>query len=87
MGGGARPVLRGSPSEHRYDVDLAPLSPVAEILGLAMVVAALATSTKIPGWVADYGIMVIVAAVLYLAVAIGLVRWGAEHRREPPRDT
>ncbi|MGW4329983.1 hypothetical protein ACWEKR_29320 [Nocardia sp. NPDC004573] len=51
-----------------------------------MVVAALATLTRIPGWTSDYGVLVVAAIVLYLAIATGLVHWGGEHRRDRPRD-
>lgn len=61
-------------------MDLAPLGPVAEVLGSAMVVAALAALMRIPGWTADYGVVVVAAAILYLAIAAGLVRWGIGHR-------
>ncbi|MGQ4616235.1 hypothetical protein [Nocardia sp. R7R-8] len=86
MGGRTRRVPGPSSSE-RHDTDLAPLGPVAEILGLVMVVVALSASTRIPGWASDYGIMVIAAAILYLAVAAGLVRWGIGRRHDPHRDT
>lgn len=52
-----------------------------------MVVAALATLTRIPGWTSDYGVLVIAAVVLYLALATGLVRWGGEHRRDRRSDS
>ncbi|MEU2122162.1 hypothetical protein [Nocardia niwae] len=81
---GARLRPIASPRGHQ-DTNLASLGPVAEILGLAMVVAALATLTRIPGWTSDYGVLVIAAVVLYPAVATGLVRWGGEHRRDLPR--
>ncbi|MFI9409055.1 hypothetical protein [Nocardia gamkensis] len=67
--------------------DLAPLGPVAEVSGLAMVVAALAALTRIPAWTADYGVLVVAAAILYLAIAAGLVHWGVEQQGECSRDT
>ncbi|MER7448861.1 hypothetical protein ABTW96_01070 [Nocardia beijingensis] len=84
--GGDGPLLR-TPLVEGHDVDLAPLGPVAEVLGLTMVVAVLAALSRIPAWTSDYGVMVIAAVILYLAVATGLVRWGGEHRRDRCRDT
>ncbi|MGK8522962.1 hypothetical protein ACRS6B_16005 [Nocardia asteroides] len=71
---GARPAPARSPAE-RHDADLAPLAPVAAIVGSAMVVAGFAALTSIAGWTSDYGVMVIAAVLLYLAIATGLVRW------------
>ncbi|WP_327118671.1 phage holin family protein [Nocardia sp. NBC_01730] len=63
------------------DPDLALLAPVALVLGVMMVVTALAAVVEIPHWASDYGIMVVVASVLYLIGAGGLMYWAIDQLR------
>ncbi|WP_330229867.1 hypothetical protein OHA40_28190 [Nocardia sp. NBC_00508] len=73
-------------SPNNRDTDLAPLAPIALVLGLAMIVTALATVVRIPGWAVDYGIMVLAAGFLYLALATWLVHWGVGQLRNHSGD-
>ncbi|MGO4613989.1 hypothetical protein AB4305_07420 [Nocardia sp. 2YAB30] len=63
------------------DPDLALLAPVALILGVVMVVTALAVVVEIPRWASDYGIMVVAAGVLYLIGAGSLMYWAIDQLR------
>ncbi|MEU4340811.1 hypothetical protein AB0H00_05980 [Nocardia sp. NPDC023852] len=63
------------------DPDLVPLAPVALVLGVVMVVTALAVVVEIPRLTSDYGIMVVAAGVLYLVGAGSLMYWGIDQLR------
>ncbi|WP_040779915.1 hypothetical protein [Nocardia pneumoniae] len=68
------------PPDNR-DRELAPLAPIALVLGLVMIVAALLAVVEIPRWAVDYGIMVVAVSVLYLGVAARLVYWSVGQLR------
>ncbi|MGQ4598569.1 hypothetical protein [Nocardia sp. R6R-6] len=74
------------PSDDR-DTNLAPLAPIAVVLGLAMIATGLVAVVRIPRWAVDYGIMVIAADGLYVALSAWLVYWGVGQRRNRSSDT
>ncbi|MEV0292308.1 hypothetical protein [Nocardia sp. NPDC050710] len=64
----------------------APLASLAVLLGVIMVLAAVAELDRIPGWAADYGTVLIVMAIAtYLAVAGRVLHWGIGELLDPER--
>ncbi|WP_067465882.1 hypothetical protein [Nocardia amamiensis] len=74
------------PSSDNRDTELAPLAPLALVLGFVMIVAALIAVVEVPKWAVDYGIMVVAAGFLYVAVAAWLVHWGVGQMRNRSSD-
>ncbi|MBF6297310.1 hypothetical protein IU459_07090 [Nocardia amamiensis] len=68
------------------DTELAPLAPIALVLGLAMIVTGLVAVVEIPRWTVDYGVMVVAAGFLYVGVAARLVHWGVGQLRNRSGD-
>ncbi|MEV6320259.1 hypothetical protein AB0M45_03525 [Nocardia sp. NPDC051787] len=69
------------PSPDDRDTELAPLAPIALVLGLVMIVTGLLAVIEIPRWAVDYGILAVAACFLYLGVAAWLVYWGVGQLR------
>ncbi|QIS19785.1 hypothetical protein [Nocardia terpenica] len=69
-----RPSLADAP-----DHDLDPLAPLAVLVGLALLIAAVATLGKIPHWADEYShVLVYLAFVLYMTLAGRLTWWGID---------
>ncbi|MEV0707047.1 MULTISPECIES: hypothetical protein [Nocardia] len=67
--------------------DTAPLASLAVMLGVIMMLVAVAGSDRIPGWAADYGTALIAMAVVaYLAVAGRILHWGVGELLDPADD-
>ncbi|WP_051406801.1 hypothetical protein [Nocardia sp. CNY236] len=69
----------------RPDPHTAPLAPIALLIGALMVVVAATQIGHVPRWASDYGALVYLAAILYLAVTSRLLWWGAQTRRQLAR--
>lgn len=65
-------------SGHSADLDVT-LAPLAVAAGLILLIAAVATMSRMPGWADDYGApLVYLAIFLYLAIAGRLTWWGVD---------
>ncbi|MET7768909.1 hypothetical protein [Nocardia sp. NPDC005366] len=67
--------------------DTAPLASLAVLLGVIMVLVAVAGAYRFPGWADDYGTALIVMAVVaYLGVAGRILHWGVGELLDPADD-
>ncbi|WP_405182815.1 hypothetical protein OG225_18320 [Nocardia sp. NBC_01377] len=67
------------------DDPAAPLGVPAILLALTMLFTPLVISSRISGWSADYGPLLYVVLILYLAAASRLLCWGVAVRKRRRR--
>ncbi|MFX0580740.1 hypothetical protein [Nocardia nepalensis] len=63
---------------HSSDLNIT-LAPLAVATGLVLLIAAVATMNRMPGWADDYGASLVYFAIfLYFAITGRLTWWGAD---------